>query len=288
MSSKRFRRGASLLAVVLLAAALSGCAPARFRLPTGPARPHPDYAALFQSASASCSAIRTLTAELRISGRVQRHRLRGTLLAGFETPGRLRLEGVAPFGPPAFILASDGFDATLLLPRDNRVLTGEPPSAVIEALAGIAVEPEDLRAILAGCVVPELRPVEGWDYPGGWVAVEVWPEATVFLRRVHGFWRIVAGIRKDLRIEYDEFVGGLPRVVRLEAVAPDAPEASLSVRVSQLQTNISIDQAAFMVRVPETAVPLTLSELREAGPLRGDEGAEGNRQAGSVSKARRD
>ena len=35
----------------------------------------------------------------------------------------MRLEGVAPFGPPAFILVARGGEATLLLPRDelNRI-----------------------------------------------------------------------------------------------------------------------------------------------------------------------
>jgi hypothetical protein len=45
-------------------------------------------------------------------------------VSGFERPGSLRLEGVAPFGSPAFILAARAGRATLLLPRDNRVLSG--------------------------------------------------------------------------------------------------------------------------------------------------------------------
>ena len=32
----------------------------------------------------------------------------------------MRLEGVAPFGPPAFILAARGAMAVLLLPREDR------------------------------------------------------------------------------------------------------------------------------------------------------------------------
>jgi hypothetical protein len=36
----------------------------------------------------------------------------------------MRLEGVAPFGPPAFILVARGQNATLLLPRDEPAYFG--------------------------------------------------------------------------------------------------------------------------------------------------------------------
>jgi hypothetical protein len=38
--------------------------------------------------------------------------------------------------------------------------------------------------------------------------------------------------------------------------------------VSQLEVNVPIDDAAFTVAVPPGTTPLTLAELREAGPLR--------------------
>ena len=81
-------------------------------------------------------------------------RLRGRVIAGFERPASMRLEGVAPFGPPAFILVARGGDATLLLPRDERVVRGASPEDVLGALTGVALAPADLLAVLTGCVVP--------------------------------------------------------------------------------------------------------------------------------------
>ena len=82
-------------------------------------------------------------------------RIRVRLIAGLAAPDRIRLEAMAPFGPPVFILASAGEDTTLLLPRDDRVLRGEPPAAILEALAGIRVTPAALRRLLAGCPADE-------------------------------------------------------------------------------------------------------------------------------------
>jgi len=43
-----------------------------------------------------------------MSGRAGRQKVRGRVVAGFARPASMRLEGVAPFGPPAFILVARG------------------------------------------------------------------------------------------------------------------------------------------------------------------------------------
>ncbi len=91
-----------------------------------------------------------MAAVLSISGKAGNHRLRAKLDAGFEAPARVRLEFPAP-GKPIFVYVAIGEDATLVLPREGRVLRGAPPAATLEALAGVAIGPEDLRTIVAGC-----------------------------------------------------------------------------------------------------------------------------------------
>src|SRR6476646_11200910 len=108
--------------------------------------------------SAACAGVRTLTAEIALSGRAGRQKLRGRVIAGFARPASMRLEGVAPFGPPGFILVSRGGDATLLLPREERVVTGASPEDVLGALTGVALAPADLHAVLTGCVLPDPTP----------------------------------------------------------------------------------------------------------------------------------
>jgi len=45
-------------------------------------------------------------------------------------------------------------------------------------------------------------------------------------------------------------------------------DVELSASVSQLEVNVPVDAAAFAVAIPPGTRPLTLAELRDAGPLR--------------------
>src|SRR4051812_14395950 len=90
------------------------CGPTRPTLPTDAGAPLPDFQAVHDRVSTACRGARTLTAELALSGHAGKTKLRGRVVAGFERPASMRLEGVAPFGPPAFILVARAGEATLL------------------------------------------------------------------------------------------------------------------------------------------------------------------------------
>ena len=126
--------------------------------------------------------VRTLTAELALSGRAGRQKLRGRVVAGFARPSSMRLEGVAPFGPPAFILASRGDTAVLLLPRDSRVLRGAPAEDILGALTGVTLGPDDVQAILTGCVVPAPQATGGRLHGNGWASLDLAGGATLYLQ----------------------------------------------------------------------------------------------------------
>jgi len=178
----------------------------------------------------------------------------------------MRLEGVAPFGPPAFILASRGDTTLLLLPRDSRVVRGATADAILGALTGVSLAPADLQAILTGCVTPAPRMTAGRLHENGWASLELEGGATLFLQQVRGAWQIRAARRDGWNIEYAAWNGRFPSAVRLQS---QQPAVDLTATVSQVETNIDIDAAAFTVDVPSGAATLSLDELREAGPLRG-------------------
>ena len=117
------------IACVALTAA---CGARRVQLPSDPGSPLPNYAEIHAEVTASCRGARTLTAELGLRGRAGGRRLSGRLRAGFERPASMRLEAVAPFGPPGFILATRGDQAVLLLPRDERVVRGSQQTPFLE------------------------------------------------------------------------------------------------------------------------------------------------------------
>jgi hypothetical protein len=235
-------------------------------LPTDAGASFPDYLEVHAQASAACRGVRTLTAELALSGRAGTQAVRGRVIAGFERPASMRLEGVAPFGPPAFILAARGEGAVLLLPRDERVLQGARAEDVLGALTGIALAPADLQALLTGCVVPDPMPTAGRRHENGWVSIDLDGGATVFLEMRGGAWQVRAARRGTWDVSYPA-QGLFPASVRLVSTDPSV-RVDVTAAVSQRETNTPIDPAAFSVDVPPGTDPLTLDELRNAGPLR--------------------
>jgi hypothetical protein len=71
----RFGAALALAACALTLASCAARPPAR---PTGTATPDPTAVDAFTQATRACAGLRTLTAELRLSGRAGREKLRGT------------------------------------------------------------------------------------------------------------------------------------------------------------------------------------------------------------------
>ena len=247
---------------------LAACAPRRITFPTDNGAPFAEFATVHAQVAAACSSIRTLTAELSLSGRAGSQRLRGRVVSGFERPASMRLEGVAPFGPPAFILVSRGERTTLLLPRDNSVLRGARADQILGALTGVALGPADLQAIVTGCVEPAPRATGGRLHANGWASIELAAGSTLYLHMQNGAWQLRGARRGDWDIEYPEWRATLPQAVRLRSRVP-GPSVDLTAALSQVERNTDLDAAAFDVTVPPGAMPITLDELRDAGPLRG-------------------
>lgn len=247
-----------------VAIALPACAPPRLALPSGASTPFADAAAAYEDAVRPCQTTRTLRATLDLSGRAGGQGLRGQVDAGFEVPDRVRLEMRAPFGRPVFILAAAGPRATLYLPREDRVLADARTSDIVEALVGLSLDASELRAVVSGCGFGVAVPVAGRAYAGGWVGVET-GDATTYLREIDGRWRVVGAARPPLAVQYTTLTPTRPSAIRLQAAGPAS--ADLAVRLSDVNVNVPLGAEVFEVVVPPGAEPLTLGELRRAGPL---------------------
>jgi hypothetical protein len=246
------------------------CGAPRINLPSGTGSPFPDATTAYADAVHDCRGVQTLSASLSLSGRAGSTKLSARIDAGFATPSRLRLEGyprIAFGGRPFFVLVANGSDATLVLTRDNRVLRGAPPSAIIEALTGVALNPDEMRSLMAGCAFGPGEPGDGRSFDRDWASVQT-GSVTVFLRRMDNQWRIAGARRGSLQVEYSEFVGSRPTSLRLyTASSGGVVPADLSIRMSQVEMNTTLENTVFDVDVPKDAAPLTLEELRRAGPL---------------------
>lgn len=250
----------------VLGFSLAACGPRRVNLPTDPGTPLPDFAQIHAQVSSSCAGVRTLTAELGLSGRAGEQSLRGRVIAGFERPASMHLTGVAPFGAPLFVLVARGGAATLVLPREDRVVKG-PPQEILGAMTGVTLAPADLQAVLSGCVIPAPRATGGRLHANGMASIDLEGGATLYLRREGDAWRVRAARRNGWQIEYPEWPGAFPQSMRLQSQAQPL-DVNLTATISQLEANVNLPESAFTVEVPASAEPLTIEELREAGPLR--------------------
>jgi hypothetical protein len=269
--------------VFLLAASAASCGTPLMKLPSGPgtAVSPEDAAAALAQATAACRTLRTMTAEIAVSGSAGGHRLRARLSAGVAAPASARLEAVAPFGPPFFIFFANADEATLLLPRDARVLEHGQPAAVLDAVAGVPLGAADLQAALTGCVAgSDEAPLHARQFGEGWRQLTGTPAGELYLRRdaAGGAWVLTAVVRREpggraWRVEYRDRHDGLPQTMRIASIdQADVDSRShrafdLRLVLSQVEINVPLDDAAFTIQIPRSATPISLDELRRAGPL---------------------
>jgi len=268
---RTFARALLLLVCCAAVVATAGCGRrSRVALPTGAGTALPDFTTPYREATADCLALTSLTASIKLSGRSGSTKLSARIDSGFAAPSAIRLEGfprISFGGRPFFILVSRDSDSTLVMPRDARVLKGAAPAAILEALTGVALGPADLQSIVGGCGLQTSPPSGGRSYGNGWAAVDA-GDASVFLRQIAGRWRVAGALRGALTVAYSDFAAGRAATVRVRLVdAKGHPTADLSLRLSQLEINPPLDAKTFEVEVPRDSVPLTLDELRRAGPL---------------------
>ena len=263
------------LALLTFMLAWSACASRTPPRPAGVPASDPTALVAFANATAACRGFRSLTGELSLSGRASNERIRGRVIAGLEAGGLVRLEGLAPFGPPVFILAGRAEQATLLLPREHRVLRDTRVSAVLERLTGLALGAEDLRLMVSGCLADNAVPTDGKQWPGGWQAVSLAPDRVAYLRVRQGVPVVVAADYGPWHLDFSEHAGGYPRVVRVRRLRQGFGAqgragdliTDVTARIGGLEVNVTIDPLAFTLDVPADADPMTLDELRSVAPL---------------------
>ena len=245
--------------------ASASCGAPLMKLPAGPGAPAADAADALTQATATCRSIRTLTAEVAASGRVTGRRVRVRLSAGVAAPASARLEAVAPFGPPLFILVATGDEATLLLPRDDRVLQRGRPADVLDAVAGVPLSAADLHVVLTGCA-PAIAQPEGRALGADWRVMADTAGGVLYLHRagVAQPWQLVAFVGRAWRVEYRDHLNGLPRTMRVASLVRDGASFDLTLALTQVETNVTLETDVFRVRIPATAQPITLDELRHA------------------------
>lgn len=264
------RAPAAALAAFMTVSCQASLAPL-MTLPPGLGVPATGAEQALQTAIATCGPVSTFSVEIRVRGSVAGHRIpTGHLVVALGAVASARIEALAPFGSPIFVFVARDDDAKLLLPRDNRVLEHGRPDAVLEALTGIPLDAAALRTTLTGCsVAPD------WHQARQFGADSMtMPDGTgeLYLRRGprSGPWQIALAVHYDAaggqwRAEYRDRQEGLPRSIRL--TASDRGRFDLALSLSQVEVNAPLGDGVFRIQTPTAAIPITLDELNEAGPL---------------------
>lgn len=248
--------GAAALGLGLLATACAARTPPR---PGGAATDDASAVTALAVATAHCAPLRTATTEIRLAGRAGSQRIRARLLAGFAEPSSVRIEALAPFGPPALVLAADGSTATLLFPREKQVLHDAPVAAVLDALTGLALDASELRRMLFGCLASTTG--RGERYGATWQAVTA-GDTRIFLRDGVA----VAADYRGWQIDYAGHVSGVARQVRVRRTLAGGT-VDITAVLGEVEMNVELDPRAFAVEVPAGAVPISLDDLRRSSPL---------------------
>ena len=217
-----------------------------------------------RDATRHCRPLRTATAEMRLSGRAGRERIRARLLAGFAAPASLRLEVLAPFGAPALVLAAaDGARDAAPSARAAGARATRQSQRCWRRSPALALDAADLRRCSFGCVVDGAgRRQRRGLRRRRWQAVED-GEARAFLRRgaLVGGWTTAGW-----RVDYGRAEGGVarddPRAPRT-AAGDHRPDGG----AGRISTNVDLDAARLHRGCPADATPITLDELRRLGPL---------------------
>jgi hypothetical protein len=244
---------------------LSACAPHLFVPPVGPGEPFPEATQAWTDATRTCRGASTYQAEIHVRGKVERESLSATIHGLVTRADQISLRVPVIFGPPAFVLGGTADSATLWLPRDERVLTARADE-ILEALTGLRLGPRALLAVLDGCVAQAEAITASARYgPLGAITTD---DGRMFLEQRDGRWRITRGLAAGLIVEYSDLGPDWPRALRITTEAGHTPAVSLSMTIDQMDVNLPHEAKDFAVNVPASAAPMTLADLRAAGPLR--------------------
>ena len=164
---------------------------------------------------------------------------------------------------------SSAFPKSRIVSRGNEIfIQGEKSDIVqitdiLHALVGIRLGPDDLRALFTGCIKAASEPSAGRMHGPDWMTVDLASGGTIYLHRERGAWRILAGRYGGLEIDYTAFRGERPSQVVLRG-----KDLDLTLAVDQVEIDGELPREQLVaVTIPPGVLPLTLDELRRAGPL---------------------
>ena len=269
MTFRAARQGV-VLAVLAVALGSAGCATKLYQPPVGPGQPFTEAATVWQEVTTRCRDARQLVVEIHVDGWAgegdSRQRLPNVPMhTALTRDDDIYLEVPAP-GKSYVQMAGRGGQSVFLLPREDRVLRAASRD-IVDRLIGLRWSPRDLLNVLSGCVATPTGGLSGTAY-GPQASIDLGGDARAFVRQRDGGWQLVAAHRDGLLIEYREYEGAFPSLVRVSSTPGAGTPLRLTFKLDQHQVNTDLEPGTFTLDVPPNFLPMTLEELRSVKPLR--------------------
>ncbi len=256
--------------LILLFLLLAACAPRVATVPDVLAPPVAEGLEdqLLERLEANSQAFKSLVGMARVKVRQGDRSVSANQVVFVEKPARLRAETLNPFGfgSPVLLLATDGRDLSVLVPREATFYSGPASYRNLQRFTRMPLQISDLVAILL-YQVPLIPHDERTltANSAGWYMLKLFGKEGRRQELIFN-WELqltsaeyYRGDKALLKVSYDQFnpeAGYFPELAFLE-VPPEDAEAS--VEFSDIELNVSIPQERFSLSPPagyvERAIP---------------------------------
>jgi hypothetical protein len=229
--------------------------------PAGPGVPAPGADEAWDAATRECRDLTGFAPTLRLGGRIAGARVPGlTVLGAVTAGGGIRLQATGA-GRTLFELAGTNDRATFYWREDNKAATARAEE-LVEALVGLKIGADALLPILTGCVTREAAAPAGRRHDR---LTEISAGSSrVFLEQHRSVWRVRYAEVRGLAVEYVWGAAAFPREVRIAAQRGTPSEVLLTLRIDDDPiVNPVLGPETFALKVPATAAPMTLDEIRD-------------------------
>lgn len=262
-------RGRVVAATLATAFFAGGCAAKLYQPPTGPGRSFAEAASVWSTLTERCRTASRFVAEIHVNGWAgegdSRQRLPGVPMhTALTRDDDIYLE-VRALGGLYVEMAGRAGQSVFLLPREDRVLRAATRD-IVDRLIGLRWGARDLLNVLSGCVASPDGNFRGTAY-GPRAVIELSDDVRAYLRQREGRWQLEAADRDGVRVEYREYAGAFPSLIRVSSATADVTPLKLTFSVSQHSVNIPLDENTFVLDVPARFLPMSLDELRSLKPL---------------------
>jgi hypothetical protein len=195
-------------------------------------------------------------AVLKTRGKGPDGRFSATQILVFERPDRLRVELLGAFGSTRWIAVTSDGEILVWFPSRREYLRDNRIDAVVGALLGIALSPEEVMAAFTGVGLPlEGRSVVGGVREDDATRIDV-DGASIELDEMQVRW----AKGDDYRVVYPTRWKAAGRQVpdRLEI---RANELEATINIEDLDVNVLLHPRAFDIEMPEDARRLGLHQI---------------------------